>query len=151
MKKPHQLREYLLNCVPALKDNPEQLQIFIDQGSLKARLQGSLSFEYRYTLQVIITDMAIHPDNVLVPLLAWLKANQTDLAEDYIKFEADVIDKDKIDFALTVPLSESVIVNTNEDGNYTTEHLDEPVPEYNLPAPATFTSLYANGENLTDG
>lgn len=151
MKKPQQLRQYLLNCVPDLQKNPDQLQIFIDAGNLQTRLQTSLHFEYQYTLNVILTDLGIHPDNILVPLLAWLKANQPDLTEDSIKFEADVINHKLIDLSLTVPLTERVIVTQNADGNYTTDHPDEPVPEYNLPDPGLFKALFANDELMTDG
>lgn len=151
MEKPQKLREYLIQCVPALQKNPDQLQIFINAGSLQTRLQANLNFQYSYSLEVIITDMGIHPDNVLVPLLAWLKVHQTDLAEDAIQFEADIIKHDLIDFSLTVPLTEGVLVNTNEDGNYLTDHIDEPVPEYNLPDPALFKALLADGALMTRG
>ncbi len=149
MKKPSELRAYLLACVPELTTNPQKLQVFIDAGTLQARLQNNLNFEYQYTLNIIVTDMAYHTDNVLVPLLCWLKVNQTDLADDAVKFEADILDNDTVDFSLTVPLTERVLVTENADGNYLTEHLAEPVPEYNLPDPVTFQVLFAHGDRIT--
>ncbi len=151
MKKPAQLREYLLQCIPAIQKNPEQLQIFIDAGNLQTRLQTSLHFEYQYTLDVIITDLAIHADNVMVPLLAWVKHAQPELSDDAIRFEADIVDHDKVDLNIKIPLTERVIVTQNAEGNYTTAHPDEPVPEYNLPDPDAFLQLFANDELLTDG
>lgn len=150
MKKPNQLREYLLQCIPAIKSNPEQLQIFIDAGNLQARLQENLHFEYQYTLDIIITDCAIHADNVMVPLLAWVKHAQPELADDAIRFEADIIDKDKVDLNIKIPLTERVLVTPNAEGNYTTDHPDEPEADYNLPDPALFKQLFGNGELLTN-
>lgn len=149
MKKSSELREYLLVCVPELASHPQKLQVFIDAGTLQSRLQNNLHFEYQYTLNVIITEMTTHADNVLVPLLAWLRKNQTDLAADAVRFEADILDHTTVDFSLTVPLTERVLVQTNEEGNYTTEHLAEPVPEYNLPEPARFKELFAHGQLMT--
>ncbi len=151
MKKPAELRQYLLNSVKALAANPEKLQIFIDSGNLQARLQGNLNFEYQYTLNLIITDFAVHTDLVLVPLLAWLKHHQPDLPDNAVTFEADVIDHQRIDLSITLPLTERVLVKQDDNGNYQTEHLPEPTPEYNLPAPALFLQLVANDELLTPG
>ncbi len=150
MRKPQELRDYLLASVPELARSPEKLQIFIDRGNLQARLQASLHFEYQYTLNLIVTDLAGHSDNLLVPLLAWVKHNQPEMEADAIQFEADIIAHDKIDLSLTLPLTERVLVATNEDGNYTTEHLPEPVPEWNLPDPVLFKTLWHDNEQLTE-
>lgn len=149
MKKPQALRKYLIESVRSLARNPEKLQVFIDAGSLQTRLQASLHFSYYYTLNIIITDFAEHPDNVLVPMLAWLKTNQTDLKDNDIKFRADILDNNKVDLSITLPLDERVLVQQNEDGNYTTEHLGEPMLEHNLPTPALFKALYGNESLLT--
>jgi len=149
MRKPQELRDYLLASVRDLKHNPEKLQIFIDRGNLEARLQASLHFEYKYTLNLIITDLADHADVVLVPLLAWVKHAQPEMKEDAVEFEADIIDHSKIDLSITLPLTERVLVSTTVEGNYTTEHLGEPVPEWNLPDPALFKTLWHNEEKLT--
>ncbi|MCP8687758.1 phage tail protein [Marinobacterium sedimentorum] len=145
MKKPLQLRDFLLASVKELQANPEKLQIFIDSGNLHQRLQtDKLHFEYEYNLNLIVTDFSVHTDLVLVPLLAWLKAAQPEIAPDAIKFEADVIDHSRIDLSLTIPLSERVIVTQGEDGNYQTDHPAEPVPDYNLPDPAALQDLIVN-------
>lgn len=150
MRKPQELREYLLASVHDLKKNPDKLQVFIDQGNLQSRLQASLHFEYQYTLNLIITDLADHTDVVLVPLLAWVKHHQPEMEDDAIQFEADIIDHRKIDLSITLPLTERVIVNTNDQGNYTTDHQPEPVPEWNLPEPELFKTLWHKNERLTE-
>lgn len=151
MKKPLDLRQYLLTYVPALTKNPDQLQVFIDRGSLQTRLRTSLHYEYQYTLNLILTDLAIHPDAVLVPLLAWLRINQPDLADDAIQFEADVVRHDLIDLSITIPLTERVLISIDIDGNYQTTHADEPQPEENLPPPDAFLTLHQGDEQLTPG
>jgi hypothetical protein len=151
VRKPAELRDWLLASVRDLKKNPEKLQIFIDRGNLQARLQTSLHFEYQYTLNLIVTDFATSADNIMVPLLAWVKVSQPEMESDAIQFEADIIARDKIDLSLTMPLTERVLVTRGEDGNYTTDHPAEPVPEWNLPDPEELLQLYGNGELLTRG
>ena len=72
MNKPNSLREHLLNAIQGLKKNPDRLLIFIDSGSVRCTARG-LSFEYSYTLQVLLTDFAGHPDSVFIPTLEWLR------------------------------------------------------------------------------
>ncbi len=151
MRKPVELRDWLLASVRDLKNNPAKLQVFIDRGSLQARLQDSLHFEYQYTLNLIVTDFATSADHLMVPLLAWVKVHQPEMKDDQIQFEADIIDHSKIDLSITMPLTERVLVTRGEDGNYTTDHPAEPVPEWNLPEPEALQGMYGNGELLTSG
>ncbi len=149
MKKPLELRQYLEQSVRGLKQNPERLQIFIDRGKLNTNLQPNLHFSYAYNLNIIVTDLSQHPDAVFVPLLAWLRYNQIDLEKDNIEYDADIIDHETIDLSINVPMDERVLVHNQEDGNYTTEHLAEPHPEYLLPDPELFLTLFANEEQMT--
>ncbi|WP_085653279.1 phage tail protein [Pseudomonas sp. R26(2017)] len=132
MNKPESLRVHLLDRVPELRHNPDRLLIFIDNGKVRCTAAASLSFEYSYDLQVILTDFAGHPDSVMVPLLAWLRVNQSELLENLdksaegIKFEADLLDKSKVDMSLSLPLTERVVVRTDDAGNVTISHPGEP-------------------------
>ena len=56
MLKPDSLRRALTDAVTVLKTNPDMLRIFVDNGSIASTLATSLSFEKRYTLNVIVTD-----------------------------------------------------------------------------------------------
>ncbi|MBF6984969.1 phage tail protein [Pasteurella multocida] len=58
MKKPNQIRNVIEQSNPAFKTNPDLLQVYIDQGQIISTGAQSLSFEYQYTLNVIITDYA---------------------------------------------------------------------------------------------
>lgn len=132
MNKPDSLREHLLAAVPELKHSPDRLLIFIDNGKVRCTAAGGLSFEYAYDLQIILTDFAGHPDSVMLPLLGWLRVNQSELLVNLdksakgIKFEADVIDHSKVDMSLSLPLTERVIVKKQDNGTFTVKHAAEP-------------------------
>jgi hypothetical protein len=132
MNKPESLRTHLLATVAELKHNADRLLIFIDNGKIRCTAASSLSFEYSFDLQVILTDFAGHPDSVMLPLLGWLSVNQAELLEnlnktaDGIQFEADILDNSKVDLSLTLPLTERVIVGKDADGNTTLRHAGEP-------------------------
>lgn len=132
MNKPESLRTHLLSTIGELKHNPDRLLIFIDNGKIRCTAAASLSFEYSFDLQVILTDFAGHPDSVMLPVLGWLKVNQADLLENLnksaegIQFEADILDNSKVDLSLTLSLTERVIVRTDAGGNTTIRHPGEP-------------------------
>ncbi|EKF2709667.1 phage tail protein, partial [Escherichia coli] len=79
MLKPDSLRRALTDAVTVLKTNPDMLRIFVDNGSIASTLATSLSFEKRYTLNVIVTDFTGDFDLLIVPVLAWLRENQPDI------------------------------------------------------------------------
>ncbi|WP_416340110.1 phage tail protein [Pseudomonas sp. C11] len=132
MNKPNSLREHLLAADPTLAQNPERLLVFIDQGNIRATAAPGLSFEWLYTLNIIITDYAGHPDAIAIPLLAWLRRNQPDLltniekGKDAIGFEADILGNDKVDLSITMPLTERVIVKRLPDDSLEVTHPPEP-------------------------
>ena len=45
MKKPNQLREYLLNAIPDLSPDQDRLLIFTNNGSLRSTMVSGFSFE----------------------------------------------------------------------------------------------------------
>lgn len=132
MNKPNSLRDHLLAAVPELHKNPDRLLVFIDNGTIRSTAAPGLSFEYSYTLNVILTDYAGHPDAVAIPLLAWLLVNQPELLTNLekgktaIAFEADVLDNSKVDLSLKLPLTERVIVKKQDDGSLQVSHPNEP-------------------------
>ena len=132
MNKPESLRAHLLTTVAELQHNPDLLLIFIDNGKVRCTAAATLSFEYSYDLQIILTAFAGHPDSVILPVLGWISINQPELLENYekmqtgIQFEADILDKDKVDLGLTLRLTERVVVGTDAQGNTTVKHAGEP-------------------------
>lgn len=138
MNKLNSLRTHLLANVPELKYNQERLLIFVDQGRIRATAAPGLSFEYSFTLNIILTDYTGSPDAVAVPLLAWVLVNQSELmtnlekGKEAIQFEVDVIDENQVDMSLTLPLTERVIVKRLEDGTLQITHPEEPQLEETL-------------------
>lgn len=51
---------------------------FVDNGSLVATGARSMSWEYRYTLNVVIEDFSGNQNLVMAPVLLWLMTNQPD-------------------------------------------------------------------------
>ncbi|MCI3908852.1 phage tail protein [Pseudomonas viridiflava] len=135
MNKPESLRAHLLSHVPDLMQNPDRLLIFIDSGRVRCTAAASLSFEYGYQLQIILTDFAGHPDTLMLPLLQWVSLNQSELlanlekSAEGITFEADMIDQSKVDLSITLPLTERVVVKQRADGTHSTHR--PPEPQYN--------------------
>lgn len=152
MKKPADLRAHLTNWVPDLAANEDKLLLLIEKGAVATKLGAGLGFEYRYTLQVIITDFAEPADVLVVPLLLWLQVNQPDLLMDTVRrdkalaFEAEISNHDTIDIAITIDLSERVLVKPILSGGYQCEHLGEPqLPDESGPP---LWQIYLGGEPL---
>ena len=148
MNKLKSLRDYLLANIPTLAQNPERLLIFADKGKIVSN-SLSLSFEYDYTVNLIVTDFAGDANMVMVSVLAWYKQNQQDKAFPCsIDFEAEILDHQSVDLSLKLPLTERVIVTVDTEGNITDMHrCDEPVIDteiINWPA-----NLHINGEAQT--
>jgi len=149
MIKPSSLREHLTAALPELRRDPDKLLVFIDRGSLVGTYAPGLSFEYRYTLNLILTDYAGHPDAVMVPLLVWIASQQPELLanpglREQIAFEADVLDNDKVDLDIKLPLTERVGVHARAGGGYDIEHYPEPQLEPYLDA--EHWEIYVKGE-----
>lgn len=152
MNKPDSLRDLLLQAVPGLRKNPERPLMFIDQGKVRCAAAASLSFEYSYTLQMILTDFDGHTDSVMIPILDWLRVNQsellvnTDKSAEGLKFEADMLDRSKVDLSLTLPLTERVIVTRRGGGGFAVEHAAE--PQYEGHAEQGSVTLFADDEPI---
>ncbi len=134
MIKPTSLRTALIEALPHLKREPDKLLIFIDQGQVIATGARTLSFEYRYQLNVILTDYAESADMVMVALLSWAKRHQSELlntpGKPSLSFEVDLLHHQSCDLSITLALSERVIVTQDKDGSPHIEHANEPVPAW---------------------
>lgn len=132
MYKPKDLREYLLKAVKDLKRDPEKLHIFIDEGESRATGTASLSFEYDYILNLILTDIGLDLDLVFVPLLAWMRVHQREAfanpenAKKALRFEVDMNSADSLDLSVKLALTERTIVKREDGGKLRIEHAAEP-------------------------
>ncbi|HEH9651966.1 TPA: phage tail protein [Pasteurella multocida] len=132
MKKPNQIRNVIEQSNPAFKSNPDLLQVFIDQGQIISTGAESLSFEYQYTLNIIITDYAEDIAKIIVPVLAYLKVNQPEIFENpqrregAFKFVTDFNNNNTLDLSLEIKLTERVVQKGGENGEINLKYAAEP-------------------------
>lgn len=124
MHKLHLLRKHLTNAVPALTRDPERLLTFVEDGHIEFYRGPTLSHEYQYTAQLILTDYAGDTDAVIIPLLDWLSAYQPDAdPAEAVSFEAELLNHQTVDLALRVRLTERVVATRHCDtGEIHAEH-----------------------------
>ncbi|MGC0825053.1 phage tail protein [Pantoea agglomerans] len=131
MNKPQSLRSALNKSVPYVTENPDRLHLFVDSGQLVATSAASLSWEYRYTLNVVITDFTGDQNLLMAPVLLWLRENQPDALqnsearEKLFSFEVDILANDRCDISMDLKLTERVIA-TVENGKAHIEAVPEP-------------------------
>lgn len=153
MLKPNHLREHLTAANPLLQANPDRMQVFADAGRVVATGAYSLSFEYQYTLNVIITDFSGHADSIIVPLLAWVRVHQPDLVlnteqrKNGIRFNVEFLNQQTVDLSIELDLTERVIVERDDHGRLNAEHVGEP-PDPNFPQTAEEIQLWARDQHL---
>ncbi|WP_318392725.1 phage tail protein [Enterobacter sp.] len=148
MLKPDSLRNALINAVPALRDHPDTLRLYVASGNVAATLAPSLSFEKQYRLTVAISEFAGDIDLLLVPVMAWLRENQPDVmatdegCKSGFTFTADINEGRSLNVTMNVQLTERTLVKEGEAGLYA-----ENLPEPRAPEPVTRPmALYINGE-----
>lgn len=134
MRKANDLREYLTRHNRFLRENPDRLHVFVDQGTIVSTASRNLSHEYRFTLTIVLTDYAGPTDAIMLPLLAWIRVKQPDLLankerrENAISFEVELLNHDTADVEIKLPLTESVLVQASPNGGgLMVDHLDEPI------------------------
>ena len=131
MYKPNSLRQHLAAAIPELQRDPDRLLVFADEGNVVANATASLSFEYRFKLNLIVTDYAGDADAIMVALIAWLKVNQLDLLANEerrkhgIAFEVDFNNHETVDISIKLDLTERVAVKRGDAGRLDIRHLTE--------------------------
>lgn len=122
MKKHQSLKAHLISAVSELQRDPDRVLVFVDEGAIRCTLANGLSYEYVYTLTLILTDYAGDLAAVTIPVLDWIRINQSELlanlekAKNAIKFEAEILSNDKVDLVIQLPITERVIVKKDSNG-----------------------------------
>jgi len=143
------LRQALIETNTYFATAPETLHVYAEEGTVHANLKPGLHFAYAYTIRVLVTDFPGHPDSLFVPLIGWVKRHQPDLLqnpaqENSIRFEIELQSATTADIAISLPVSESVVVK-NLDGVLQGYHKPDPVVEEF----DEFTwNLYINGVHI---
>jgi hypothetical protein len=94
--------------------------VFADEGSVVATATASLSFEYRYKLNLIVTDYAGDADAIMVALMA-----DEDTRKHGIAFEVEFNNHETDDISIKLDLTERVAVKAGEAGRLDIKHLAE--------------------------
>ncbi|WP_340610792.1 phage tail protein [Xenorhabdus bharatensis] len=131
MNKPHLLRTELTGKIPYLRDNPEYLHLFVEDGAVLATLAPSLSYEYEYTLNLII-EAYPGDQNILMAVVGhWLREHQPDIfanpdnRRSGFTFDVNILNDQTADISIDLKLTERVQVST-EDGISTVTAIPEP-------------------------
>ncbi|WP_108700785.1 phage tail protein [Phytobacter sp. SCO41] len=131
MNKPDSLRQALNQGIEYLASNPDALQLYVDKGAVVSSGVPANGWEYRYTLNVVITDYAGDQNIVMAVVCNWLSNHQPDalnnpeLREKIFRFEVDILRNDLVDIAIYLTLTERVIV-TESGGIATVAAVTEP-------------------------
>lgn len=152
MNKPNNLRRHLIAANPDLRNNPDKLLMFADKGQVVAAGGASLSFEYQYSFNIIITDYQGDTNAIVVPLLAWVAVNQPellynpDLRKTGISFEIDYNNQTTLDLSINLAITERIIVT--KDGNTNTITITQPPePQFAPDYTHDFWQLYTAKPN----
>ena len=145
MKKPAELRRILTEALPELATSPENLIIFIPDGSIKTSAKASLNHRCDYTLVVNIKNYSGNFE-LSATLLNWLFVNQFDriqrpeFAKDGLNFDVTFVDHTRQDITFYLDLSESIVVkDTIENGQ--PKRTIEYAPNPKIPAFADYGRL----------
>lgn len=131
MNKPQSLREALNSAIPYLQQNPDRFHLFVDKGASVGTAAASLSWEYRYTLNIIVTDFTGDQNLLMAAVMYWLRTNQPDALqnpnerEQLCTFEVDILGNGVCDISINLKLTERVIA---EEVNGVTEVRAVPEP-----------------------
>ena len=150
MKKLQELRQHLIDSIPGIRDNPERLLTFIEDGSIRFHRGANLSHEYRVPARIVLTDHSGDIDTVMIPLLQWLSRYSPDtLGDDAIQFQAELLSNHSWDLAIDVTLTERVVALVDcETGRINAEHR---MPAYEIdPCAARQWQLYIKDANGAD-
>ncbi|MCA6969238.1 phage tail protein [Pectobacterium carotovorum] len=135
MLKAELLRKTISEQVPWLRENPDQLVVYVQKGNAISTGARSASFEYRYTLMVLAMDYPHSIDTLMVPILMWARIYQPDLLlnperrKTGITFEADLLSNSTADLLIRIQADEAVIVTRNEAGEINVRHRADPPPD----------------------
>lgn len=152
MKKPNNLRDYLVSHLKFLQDNPDKLSMHIESGRYRSTLANGYGMESISPVKFIIQDFTGDADLIAFLLFQWLRVNQSELLANLnknktaLKFEAEFLDNDKVDVMFEFELTERVIIQKQDNGSFNFSYPDE--PQYSPALPVTECELTDEQGNI---
>lgn len=141
MRKLNSLRDAITAAVPDLAQNPANLRIWVDRGTVGGTLTPGHGLTFSYRANVLVKEMAADMSVLAHALTTWLRVEQPDRltpGTEGLSFEVDVLSNTATDVLVQVDLRESVTATPNEDGSFALAYLPEPDPlfdDFATPAP----------------
>ena len=135
MRKLQSLKAHMIEALAhrGAKDNPADLHVHIPQCALQATMRPGLGFSYSYTLVLAVLDFAHSVDEIMIPLLLWVRRWQPELLaltadRGGVAFEVEDLADDKVDVMIRIPLTETVGFAERPGGGYDLARPEEPTP-----------------------
>lgn len=132
MNKLDALRAAIATANPDLARDPDRLLVWADKGRIVSRRTAGLGYEWRYRANLLVEAFTASPDEIMVPLLIWLRDAQPELLLNFdrgdqaIVFEAHILDLTSWDVLVQFELTEAVTLVPREGGGWDTVHMPEP-------------------------
>ena len=134
MEKPALLRAEIEKHLPELKNNPEKLTLFVQNGRVSGN-KHTLGHEVRYTLALMIDGYTGDTDILNAVILNWARRHQPDLLapgrvpDNAYRLEADILDNRSCDLLIELALSERITVTADNNGQVTVRHQKPPTED----------------------
>ena len=134
MEKPALLRAEIEKHLPEIKNNPEKLTLFVQNGRVSGN-KHTLGHEVRYTLALMIDGYTGDTDILNAVILNWARRHQPDLLapgrvpDNAYRFEADILDNQSCDLLIELALSERITVTADNNGQVTVRHQKPPTED----------------------
>lgn len=134
MEKPALLRAEIEKHLPELKNNPEKLTLFVQNGRVFGN-KHTLGHEVRYTLALMIDGYTGDTDILNAVILNWARRHQPDLLapgrvpDNAYRIEADILDNQSCDLLIELALSERITVTADNNGQVTVRHQKPPTED----------------------
>lgn len=157
MWKLQSLRNIIERSNPELERDPQRLIVLANEGKVISTFAGGLSFEYSYTIEVIVLDYAGHTDALFVPIIAWIRTHQSELLANQqsqdrgLEFRFEPLTDLTADIGIRVPVTERVVVKPDaaHPTRLNAEHPPEPEP-LGLNAMAEHWQLYLKDKLIAE-
>lgn len=134
MEKPALLRAEIEKHLPEIKNNPEKLTLFVQNGRVSGN-KHTLGHEVRYTLALMIDGYTGDTDILNAVILNWARRHQPDLLapghvpDNAYRLEADILDNRSCDLLIELALSERITVTADNNGQVTVRHQKPPTED----------------------
>ena len=134
MEKPALLRAEIEKHLPELKNNPEKLTLFVQNGRVFGN-KHTLGHEVRYTLALMIDGYTGDTDILNAVILNWARRHEPGLLapghvpDNAYRLEADILDNRSCDLLIELALSERITVTADNNGQVIVRHQKPPTED----------------------